>query len=96
MIPQCENKTTGAGPVDEQPGRCCRLTVSAARTNVALLIRRAVRCSANYPLHLPSNGFPGKSLRPPGRSLGATRTDPVRSMWYSRASDERLLQGPRG
>jgi hypothetical protein len=25
--------------------RCCRLTVSAARTNLALLIRRAVRCS---------------------------------------------------
>jgi len=34
------------GPVVEQRGRCCRLTVSAARTDVALLIRRAVRCSA--------------------------------------------------
>src|SRR2546429_391895 len=38
-----------SGPVGRATLRCSRLTVSAARTNMALLIRRAVRCSANAP-----------------------------------------------
>src|SRR5207245_1709845 len=43
----------------------CRLTVSAARTNVALLIRRAVRCSRS-PSRCAPPGGKGRVLARPG------------------------------
>ena len=53
------------GPVADQPGRSGRLTDSAARTNVALFIHRAVR-----PLAPPGVGSPLRAAKP---QVGATR-----------------------